>query len=389
MKATIKLGRIGGVEVGANWTVLVIVALAAWALAAGALPELVEGQSDLAYATAGLAGALGLMLSILVHELSHAVVARHDGVPVERITLWMLGGVAELGGHARTPQSELRIAIAGPLTSLAVGAVSIVAAAVSAVAGLPELVVAVLSWLGLVNIVLAVFNLLPGAPLDGGRVLSAILWRRSGDEYLARWRSARAGGVLGQVLIGLGLLLLALFGRVDGLWLALIGWFVMSSAKAEETAAEMTTAFGDLRVGDVMTHDLEIAAGHRPIADFVEHELASTHVGTFPLVGAEGEAVGVLTLSQVRQVPRSSWATTTLQQAATPASRMTVAHPDDRLIDVLVGATSGDGRIVVTDADGALVGLVTPRDITTAFERRSLTRRPMSTDRDGPWARSA
>lgn len=373
MKATFRLGRIGGVDIGVHWTVGVIVALAAWALSAGLLPEVVPDQSGTAYAVAGVVGAVGLLASILVHELSHALVARHDGVPVTGITLWMLGGVAQLGGHARTPTSEFRIAIAGPLTSVAVGFACIVVAASASAFGAPELATATLGWLGVVNVFLAVFNMLPGAPLDGGRVLAAVLWRRGGDENLARWRSARAGGVLGQVMIVIGLVIFGAAGRGDGLWLALIGWFVMSSAKAEETSAEMTTAFGDLRVGDVMTRDLEIADGSRTVFDFVEHGIPATHVSTFPLTGVRGEPIGVVSLSQLRRVPVERRSTTTLQQVATPAAQMTVARARDRLVDVLATATSGDGRIIVVDDVGTLAGLVTPRDVTTAFERLSLT----------------
>lgn len=372
MKATFRLGRIGGVEVGVHWTVGLIVVLAAWALSGSLLPEVVAGQTDLAYTTAGILGAIGLMASILAHELSHALVAQRDDVGVRSITLWMLGGVAELGGHARSARSEFRIAIAGPAMSFAIGIVSMTLAAFASAAGLPELVAATLAWLSLVNVVLAMFNLLPGAPLDGGRVLTAILWRRSGDEQAARRRSARAGEVLGQVLVVGGLVMLAAFGSADGLWLALIGWFVLSTAKAEEEAAEMETAFEDLTVADVMTTPVETAEGRRTVSDFVAHDLIGSHAATFPLVGPFGKPTGVLTLRQLRGLPRERWATTPLVDIATPATRMTVAHPEDRLVDVLTLARSGDGRVVVIDPSGRLVGLVTPSDVTNAFERLSL-----------------
>jgi Zn-dependent protease len=341
VKATFALGRIGGVQVGAHWTVGVIVALATWALAAVVLPAQAPGQATPAYVAAGIVGAVGLMASILAHEASHVLVARRQGVPVRSITLWMLGGIAELGGHARSPRSELRIAVAGPLTSLAIAVGSYALAVTASVLAAPELIVTTLAWLAVVNFVVASFNLLPGAPLDGGRVLCAVLFAASGSG--------------------------------DGLWLALLGWFVLSSAKAEQTAAEMTTAFGDLRVGDVMTVDVEVADGSVTVADFVQRSLGRTLVSTFPLVDPHGRPVGVVTLGQLRRVPREAWCTTMLQEVATPAAHMTVAHPADRLVDVLAGATSRDGRIVVVDDAGCLVGLVTPRDVTTAFERRSLT----------------
>ncbi len=372
MKATLKLGRIAGIDVRVHWTVALIVVLASWALGASILPEVVPDQHGAAYTAAGILGALGLMASILAHEISHSVVARHDGVGVKRITLWMLGGVAELGGQARTAGSELRIALAGPATSAVIAIGSLVLAAFIGPLGGPDLAVATIAWLGLVNGMLALFNMLPGAPLDGGRVLAAIVWRRSGDEQLARRRAAQAGGILGQLLIVGGLVMLAAFGRADGLWLALIGWFVLTSAKAEENAAEMATAFEDLAVADVMTSPVWMVDGARTVDDFVDHDLVATHVSTFPLVGDGGEPTGVLTLRQLHRLPRERWTTTTLAQIATPAEQLTIARADERLVHVLTEASGGDGRIVVIDPAGRVVGLVTPRDVSRAFERMSL-----------------
>jgi Zn-dependent protease len=376
VKATFRIGRIGGIEVGVHWTVGLIVALAAWGLAASVLPEVVADQADIAYAVAGILAALGLMGSILAHELSHSLVARRQGVEVERITLWMLGGVAHLGGRAQTPKSEFQIAIAGPLMSVAIGVGSFVVATLLALLGAPELLIATLGWLSVVNVILAAFNLLPGAPLDGGRVLTAILWQQSGNEQLARWRSAKAGEILGQVLLVGGLVLLAAFGRPDGLWLALIGWFVLSSARGEENAAEMETVFEGLTIGDVMTRDLVTADGSRTVDDFVLHDVGATHVGSFPLIGPEGEPTGIVTLRQIHRLPRERWTTTHLDQIGTPADRMTTAIENDLLVDVLMRSRSGDGRIVVVDVDGRLSGLITPTDVNAAFERMTLVRSP-------------
>lgn len=363
-------------EIGAHWTVAVIVGLVSWALSASVLPEVAPDHGSVAYVVAGACAALGLIVSILLHELSHALVARHDGVPVTRITIWMLGGVAQLGGHARSSSSELRIAIAGPLTSLALGSASFIVVVIIGLFGANDLVVATFGWLAVVNVALAVFNMLPGAPLDGGRVVAALLWRRTGNEQFARFRSAQAGAVLGQTLIALGIVLLAL-GRGDGLWLALVGWFVTSSARAEQNAAQMSGALGDLRVGDVMTPDPETVDGSMTVADFVAHAVTGTRGATFPLVDAFGSPTGVVTLRQIRRLPRPDW-TTTMAAAGTPAEEMTVARVDDRLVDVLATTTSEDGRILVTDRLGRLVGLVTPSDVTSAFDRRLIARGPDS-----------
>ena len=197
-----RLGKVAGVSVGAHWSTLLVLALFATLLATTELPATAPGYPTAAYWVVAVVLAGVFLASILAHELAHAAVARHHGVPVDSITLWLLGGVAQLHEHARDPDGELRIALAGPAASLVIGVVSGVVAAAVYTTGGPGLLVGALAWLATVSVVLAVFNLLPGAPLDGGRVLTALLWRRSGDERAARQRSARIGQVLGQVLIG-------------------------------------------------------------------------------------------------------------------------------------------------------------------------------------------
>jgi Zn-dependent protease len=188
--ATVRLGRVGGVVVYANWTVLAIVWLLMWSLAGYVLPELASGYATGLYWVVGFLATLGLLLSILAHELSHAFVANRHGVHVEEITLWMFGGMARLSSQAGDAATELRIALAGPAMNVAVGVACLTVAGVGAALGGPELLTTAVGWLGGLNVLLAVFNLLPGAPLDGGPVLTAILWWRSGDERLARKRAA-------------------------------------------------------------------------------------------------------------------------------------------------------------------------------------------------------
>jgi Zn-dependent protease/predicted transcriptional regulator len=370
---TLRLGRIGGVEIDVNWTVLVIASLVMWSLATYTLPELAPGQSAGVYWGVGALGALGLLASILGHELSHAVVARRSGVPVEEITLWMFGGLARLGNQAHDPRTELRIAVAGPLASVAIGIGSLAAAVLGAVLHAPDVLVSGLGWLGIVNIVLAVFNLLPGAPLDGGRVLTAILWRRWGDERRARRAGAHAGRIVGQVLIALGVVELALGDGVGGLWLAVIGWFLTSAARVEETQVDLIAAFEGVRVADVMTAEVRTVSAERTVADFVLHDALETHISSFPVVTAAGRLLGLVTLRRLRQLPRSSWEATTLGAAAVPVDQLVLANPNEMLLDVLPRASAADGRVLVVDGS-RLVGIVTPTDVTRALEHLSLIR---------------
>jgi Zn-dependent protease/predicted transcriptional regulator len=373
MGATFRLGRAWGVVVYANWTVIVIVWLLMWSLAGYVLPEMASGYAVGLYWVVGFLAAVGLVASILAHELSHAFVANRHGVRVEEITLWMFGGMARLSSQARDAATELRIALAGPAMSLAVGMVCMTIGVAGAALGGPDLLVAAVVWLGGLNVVLAVFNLLPGAPLDGGRVLTAILWWRTGDERRSRKRATHAGRIVGQVLIGLGIVEFAFGAGVGGLWLALIGWFLTTAAHTEETQLDMAATFEGVRVADVMTTAVRTVGSDRTLADFVEHEAMTAHVSSFPVVDRDGRLEGLVTLRRLRQTPRAGWATTTLGEVAVPLDRLAVAHPGELLVDVLPRAGAGDGRVLVID-DGRLVGIVTPTDVTAALERLSLTR---------------
>ena len=373
ISSTFRLGRIGGVTVGASWTVAVIVWLFAWSLGQYVLPELAPGYAGGVYWIIALLAALGLLASILAHELGHAAVANRHGVPVEEITLWMFGGLARLSSSARDASTELRIALAGPAMSAIIGVACLTVAAACSMLGGPAVLTAAVGWLGGVNVVLAVFNLLPGAPLDGGRVLTAILWRRSGDERLARKRAAHAGQVVGQVLIALGIVEFALGAGVGGVWLALIGWFLTSAAHAEEAQVDVVAAFEGVRVGDVMTIDVRIVESDRTVADFVGYDALTAHVSSFPVVDRDGRLEGLVTLRRLRQLPQSKWATTTVGEVAVPLDRLAIAEPEELLVDVLGRAGAADGRVLVIE-EGRLLGIVTPTDVTAALERLSLTR---------------
>jgi Zn-dependent protease len=226
----IPLGRIAGIRVAASWTLLIVVALLVLGLAGGVFPREYPRLAASWYLVAALAGAVLFLASLLAHELAHALVARRAGVQVESITFWLFGGVARLGGDAGTATAALWIALVGPLTSLALGGVFAAATAGLRGAGAPAAVAGVPGWLAWTNLGLALFNLLPGAPLDGGRVLRALLWMRSGDRDRSAITAARAGRVLGIVLVGLGIFQIFSGLGASGLWVAFIGWFLGGAA---------------------------------------------------------------------------------------------------------------------------------------------------------------
>ncbi|EEP71108.1 peptidase M50 [Micromonospora sp. ATCC 39149] len=371
MRASFRIGRIAGVPVGVNWSVLVIFGLIAWGLAASQFPRSYPDQPTWAYVLAGLSAAVVFFLGLLAHEVSHAVVAKRNGLEVSGITLWLFGGVAELRGEARDPGAELRIAGVGPLVSLVIGFFFGGFAVLLALTGVGGLLLGALAWLAGINILLAVFNVLPAAPLDGGRLLRAAVWKATGDRTRASVVAARAGWVLGALLIGLGLWQFVRGAGFSGLWLALIGWFLIGAAGMEERHARMGSALRGVRVADVMTPQPQTASGDMTVADFVDHYLFAYRHSALPLTD-DGRPVGLVTLDRVRGIPAEARSATTLAEVACRADQLVLADPDEQLNDLLPRLSEcADGRALVV-AGGRLVGIVSPSDISRAVQRGSL-----------------
>ncbi|WP_229402517.1 site-2 protease family protein [Micromonospora okii] len=371
MRASFRIGRVAGVPVGVNWSVLVIFLLIAWGLAAVQFPRAYPGRPVWAYVLAGLAAAVVFFLGLLAHEVSHAVVAKRNGLEVGGITLWLFGGVAELRGEARDPGAELRIAGVGPLVSLIIGLFFGGVAVLLSLAGVHGLWLGALAWLAGINVLLAVFNALPAAPLDGGRLLRAAVWKATGDRTKASVVAARAGWVLGVLLIGLGLWRFLVGAGFGGLWLALIGWFLIGAAGMEERQARMGSALRGVRVADVMTPQPQTASGDMTVADFVDHYLFAYRHSALPLT-TDGRPVGLVTVDRVRGIPAERRSATTLAEVACRADQLVLASPDEELTDLLPRLSEcADGRALVV-ADGGLVGIVSPSDISRAVQRSSL-----------------
>ncbi len=372
MNESFRLGRIAGVRVGVNSSVVVIVAIIAGGLALGRFPQQLPGRGTGAYVVAALVAAAAFLASLLAHEIAHAVVARRNGVEVEGITLWLLGGVARLKGEAGSPGAEFRIAGVGPLVSAVLAGSFALLALLSAGVGIDGLPLAVLQYLAVINLSLAVFNLLPAAPLDGGRLLRAYLWRRRGDASSAAVTAARAGRVFGFVLIALGVLQVV-SGGLGGLWSALIGLFVVQAATAEEQQALVTGRLGDLRVAQVMSGPARTADPDLTVERFLHDVVLVQRFSTYPLVGTDGRLVGLVTLNRLRGVPAAERTTTTLRAIACPLPEVTVTTPEERLTAVLPRlAGCSDGRAVVLEGE-RVVGVLSPSDVARMLQLGDLT----------------
>ncbi|HWR49232.1 MAG TPA: site-2 protease family protein [Pseudonocardiaceae bacterium] len=364
MGAGFPLGRIAGIRIAVNWSVLVIFALITWVLASSRFPALYPQYGTGAYVAAAVLTAVAFFASLLAHEMSHALVARRNGLRVEGITLWLFGGVTRLSGEARNPGAELRIAGVGPLVSLLLGVVFLVVAHLLAASGYDGLVLAGFLWLGLINIALAVFNVIPAAPLDGGRLLRSIIWWRTADRLKAiRW-SSRAGQVFGWFLVALGLVMFFTGGGGFGrLWLALIGWFLIGAATAESRQAGVRGQLGVLAVQDVMTANPMTAPGSMTVEEFLGNDLIRHRHSSFPLIEDNGEPIGLVTLNQIRRVTPQAQAATRLRDIACPLEQVAQARPEEPAADLLPRLSEcAEGRALVLSG-GVLVGIVSPSDV--------------------------
>jgi Zn-dependent protease/CBS domain-containing protein len=363
MNETFRLGRVRGIPIGVNWSVLVILWILAWSLAASYLPTAEPGYRTAEYWMVGVAAALVFLASLLAHELGHALVAIRSGVGVHGITLWLFGGVSKLDREATTPDAELRIALTGPAVSLGIAALAGVGALGADAAGAPDLLVAALMWLATINVVLGVFNLMPAAPLDGGRVLRAVLWRRRGDHLSATISASNAGRAFGFVLIGLGVLQAAAGAAGSGLWLVFLGWFLLSAARAEQTQAMLFEALADVPVRRLMSSPVITAADELTLQQLVDDVVMEHHCSAFPTTDPSGRVTGLITLSAVRSIPRDRRDSTRVRDVATPLEQVVRTTPDDPTPELLtrLGAAP-DARALVFDGD-ELVGIVSPTDI--------------------------
>lgn len=358
LPGSIPLGRWGGIEVDAHWTVFLTVGLFTVVLAVGTLPQMHPGEPSAAYWVTAVATASALFVSLLAHELAHAVVALGFGVEVKRVTLWLLGGFTQLGGSSPTARADALIAVAGPVTSLALGLVSALLAVVVGTSGLAG---TALVWLASVSVLLAVFNLLPGAPLDGGRLLRAFLWWRLQDRERAAERAAQAGKVLGYLLIVWGLLL-TLVGEPAGLWLALVGWFVLSGASAERAAAA-DEHLADLVAADVMTPVQVVAPTWWTVEQLVAHlspnRLAA---GVIPTVDLTGRTTGICALADLDTVPATHRGDVTLAALAARHAAPVLVTPETSAADIAARIRPRRGIAVVQDMDHP-VGVVTELEL--------------------------
>ncbi len=367
---SIRIARIAGIPVGVSPWWLVIVALITWSLGDSYFPEAIHGISPAASYALGFASALLLFASILAHEFGHALVARRHGIEIEEIDLWLLGGVSRMRGEAHDPGTELRYALAGPAVS-AVIATAFAAVALLLPSSTPAAPRVLIEYQAFVNALILLFNLLPAFPLDGGRVLRSLLWRRTGDMVRSTQTAASVGRGFGYVMIGLGGLEV-LSGAPQGLWLAVIGFFVVIAAGAQATGAQIQVALSGVSARELMSSPVVSIRAPVSVAQAGRDYFLPYRYTAFPVVDELGRAIGLVTSSTIEALARAQRTAGDVAEAADRDASLVVAEDTDVATLLQRPAFARVGRAVVVDESNRPVGLLSITDVQRALRASQL-----------------
>jgi Zn-dependent protease/predicted transcriptional regulator len=382
MKSQIKLGTVFGVELGLHYSWLVIALLITFSLISQFHAVNHDWSDALVWSTAILTGLL-FFACLFAHELSHAVVAKAHGIPVHKITLFLLGGVAQIEKDAADPKTEFWMAIVGPITSGMLGVAMLGLARLSGwtlwtSATTPG--IALLVWLGYINLALGAFNMIPGFPLDGGRVLHAILWWAMDDAE----RSTRTAAIVGQVIavffIGFGILRFFQGAGLGGLWIAFIGWFLLQAAGATYMQVKTGTLLRGLRVKDVMSTDSYTVDPELSVQEFVDEHLLRTGRRCF-LVVQDGHLLGLITPNEVRTVEQRAWPFTPVRTVMRSADKVHFVSRDMPAMEALEIMGREDVNQLPVVSDGQIEGIVSRAHVLQLLRSRAELKLPPSLPR--------
>jgi Zn-dependent protease/CBS domain-containing protein len=364
-----RIGRLAGIDLAIHPSWLVIAFLLTFSLADAVFPRSLPGMEVGQYWLLGGATALLFFASVVAHEFSHALLARRFGLKVAGITLFIFGGATTIESDTRSPRDEALIALAGPVSSLVIGAALLGATALVEAREARAL----LAWLGIINIVLGAFNLVPGYPMDGGRVLRAILWKLRGDPNTATRQAAIVGRGIGYLMVAGGVIW-ALRSRDigSGLWLALVGWFLATAAEATMQQATVERSLSGVKVRDAMDETPAAVSPNESVADLVSERMLRGDDRSFLVRHDDGGLAGMVTLGDVKRLPRDAWADARVTDIMTRFGDLATIGPDEPLADALRLLQQREvGQLPVMESDGRLpLGLVTRRGILRLIEAR-------------------
>jgi Zn-dependent protease/predicted transcriptional regulator len=372
MQAQIRLGRLFGVEIGLHYSWFIIALLIMLSLGGHFYALHPEWGGGVIWTLAILTGLL-FFVSLVLHELSHALVAQARGLPVHSITLFALGGVARIEREAADPSTEFWMGIVGPITSAVIGFACLGlswALGWTPTATPVEPLIAMLVWLGYINIVLAIFNMIPGFPLDGGRILRAIIWWTTGNAARSTRIAARVGQLVALAFIAVGILRFFGGAGFGGLWIAFIGWFLLEAAGSSYAQVETVEGLRGVRVSDVMSRDCPTVERHTPLQTFVEEDLLRTGQRCFVVVD-DGTIAGIITPSEVKETPRERWMQTTVAEVMRPLQQLKTITPDTPAAEALETMGRDDVNQLPVTSNGHLEGVISRGNIVRFLQTRA------------------
>jgi Zn-dependent protease len=368
---SVRLGKPFGIplEIDASW--LFVFFLVTASLTLSYLPDALPDQAPALYVVLGVLTALAFFASLVLHELAHSLVARAGGLKVSRVTLFALGGVSQMEDEPRSPGHEFLLAAAGPATSVLLGTLAVATSVGLVALGVPDVVWVPIEYLGLINLSLAAFNLLPGFPLDGGRVLRALLWAVTGDMLKAtRWAS-RAGQTIGVLLIG-GAVIGVLLGTFDFVWLAVMGWFLSNMSATAYHQQLILSTLASVPVRQIMSSPAQLAPADLSLEEMAHSYFLGGRHTRYPVV-EDGRVIGMVDLARVNAIPRQQWSSTLVRDVAAADLARIVAGPNDPVDTVLKRLEpDGPGAVLVVE-ERRLAGIVTRADV-IRFIRESVGR---------------
>jgi Zn-dependent protease/CBS domain-containing protein len=354
LKSRIEIVEVGGIPIRIHLSWLLVFGLVTWSLAAGYFPAEYPGWTARSYWVIGAVTALAFFASILIHELGHSWVARRNGIPIESITLFVFGGMARISREPDTPGVEFRVALAGPVTSFVLA--GLCAGAWQLAREVP-LLAAPAIWLARINFMVAVFNLVPGFPLDGGRLFRAAVWRFTGSLHRASRVASFTGQLVAFGLIGWGILTVMGGNVIGGMWLAFIGWFLQNAAAHSHAEANLRELLRDVTVAQAMTSDCRRIERGASLERIVREDVLGAGRRCFAVTEG-GRLTGLLTLHEIKAIPQDRWAAVTAGEVMTPAEKVTTVEPTADLLTALKKMDDANVAQVPVLAGGQLVGMI-------------------------------
>lgn len=372
MKAQIKLGSIAGISIGLHYSWFIIAFLIAFSLTAH-FRITMPNQSNAVVWTAAIITAILFFVTLLLHELAHSLVAKAKGLRVRAITLFALGGVSQIESESPDAKTEFWIAIVGPLSSFVIGVICLLLVRLTGWRWGTEVhspVAGVLLWLGYINFMLAGFNMVPGYPLDGGRVLRALIWFFNKSRRRSTQAAARVGQVVAFLFILWGLYRFFVGENFGGLWLAFIGWFLLDASRSSYAQLELMEGLRDRKVADIMERDCPIVEGFISLQDFVDQYLLRSGRRCYVVV-QEQRLIGLITPHEVRQIDREQWPQTSVQSAMRPIAQLRVVSPETSAVQALEIMGREDINQLPVVSNGELQGILSRSSLLAFIRNRS------------------